>query len=77
MLVDTFNSSMVRLKVQGRLGYVAVLHFQFQYGTIKSSLADSSDFSQLIFQFQYGTIKSKDGEGSHLGLHLSIPVWYD
>ena len=53
-----FNSTMVRLKVNGKpICLTCPYQFQFHYGTIKSSPMNGTKLYPLLFQFHYGTIK--------------------
>ena len=55
----SFNSNMVRLKVQQDTSLWEVdAKFQFQYGAIKSVQNFIHRYMCLLFQFQYGAIKS-------------------
>ena len=48
---------MVRLKGSGDWSTAIRIVFQFQYGTIKSSIGHAGQPLRFGFQFQYGTIK--------------------
>ena len=56
---SSFNSNMVRLKERSTFFCRAGGGFQFQYGTIKSSVRVIFATLPIPFQFQYGTIKSR------------------
>ena len=55
---QNFNSSMVRLKVDGTFSFLILPDgFQFQYGAIKSIRHVRTLLRTFLFQFQYGAIK--------------------
>ena len=59
LILDNFNSTMVRLKVnETKFASAAGTQFQFHYGTIKSVLPYEDLYIRDKFQFHYGTIKS-------------------
>ena len=68
---------MVRLKGSNELSIVGNTAFQFQYGTIKSSLRVRGYHKIIKFQFQYGTIKSLLETSFNKVTLVSIPIWYD
>ncbi len=58
-LIDSFNSSMVRLVDQWDVSTVRVFEFQFQYGAIGSYFSNPVFEDIPVFQFQYGAIGSE------------------
>ena len=59
---QSFNSTMVRLKVSYSSIHYSFHMFQFHYGTIKRQKGAFTIRIPALFQFHYGTIKRKQGE---------------
>ena len=78
-LDSSFNSTMVRLKEEGRLVAThEMFRFQFHNGSIKSSIFVWIQQLTLTFQFHNGSIKSWLSKRSKTTKKLvSIPQWFD
>ena len=76
-LLAYFNSTMVRLKENGRIFIPKFKGFQFHYGTIKSPDDAPLSGRASAFQFHYGTIKSSPPPLIRVRVAISIPLWYD
>ena len=77
LLLDYFNSSMVRLVGSWEDGYFETKKFQFQYGTIgrKEDLQKEAE----LRDFNSSMVRLVDMWGSWWSTKtdISIPVWYD
>ncbi len=77
LTLKRFNSSMVRLGVETRVGEMFCFVFQFQYGAIGRTLGGLSMFLITMFQFQYGAIGRFAERCCPDSCCVSIPVWCD